>query len=295
MSYLQLRFHVRRERADALSAALEDLGALSVTWENAGDDEYFEIAWPGEPDWRHICVTGLFDESCQPGSVVGEVNRRLDEQLIPQIKALAEQDWERAWLSEFQPRKYLGGLWVCPSWTEPPDPRATNLIIDPGLAFGTGDHATTALCLDWISERDWSGRTILDYGCGSGILAIACLLNGAARATGVDVDPRAVSASTLNAARNGVAERYQALLPDELSAGRTFDLVVANILSSVIIEHSEILACATKTGGTLLLTGILEDHANRVAAAFEPAFAFQTQRLEGWCLLIGSKGQATVD
>lgn len=290
MSYLQLRFHVRRERADDLNTVLEALGALSVTWEDAGEDPYFEIAWPGEPDWRHVHVTGLFDDSCRPDSVVREVNSRLGEQLIPQVKALADQDWERAWLNGFRPRKYRGGLWVCPSWAEPPDPGAANIIIDPGLAFGTGDHATTALCLDWISERDWSGRTVLDYGCGSGILAIACLLKGATHASGVDVDPRAVSASALNAERNGVAGRFEALLADDLPADRAFDLVIANILSNVLIEHSAVLTRATREGGNLLLTGILEDHADRVAAAFEPAFTFETQRREGWCLLIGRRG-----
>lgn len=289
MSYLQLRFHIQRDRADELSGILETLGALSVTWENAGEDACYEIALPHEPDWRHVYVTGLFDESCRPHSVARRVNGRLGETLIPQVKSLADRDWERAWLTQFQPRKYRGDLWVCPSWTDPPDPDATNIIIDPGLAFGTGDHATTALCLDWISERDCSGRAVMDYGCGSGILAIACLLKGAAYATGVDVDPRAVSASILNAARNDVGDRFEALPPDELGEGREFDLVVANILSSVLIEHSGILTRATRAGGELLLTGILEDHADRVRSAFQPAFAFETRRRDGWCLLTGTK------
>ena len=130
---------------------------------------------------------------------------------------------------------------------------------------------------------------MLDYGCGSGILAIACLLKGAAHAAGVDVDPRAVSASTLNAARNGVGDRFQACLPGDLPENLEFDLVVANILSNVLIEHRALLTDATRSDGTLLLTGILEDHADRVRAAFEPAFAFETQQREGWCLLIGLK------
>lgn len=295
MAYLQLRFHIRRDRADDLSGVLESLGALSVTWENAGEDAYFEVAWPREPDWRHVYVTGLFDETCYPDSVVRQVNDRLGEQLIPQLKSLADQDWERAWLTGFAPRKYRGGLWVCPSWAEPPDPRAVNLVIDPGLAFGTGDHATTALCLDWISERDLSGLTVMDYGCGSGILAIAGLLKGAAHATGVDVDPRAVSASKLNARRNGVADRFEACLPDALPRAPEFDLVMANILSNVLVEHSATLTRATRAGGTLLLTGILEDHAGKVRAAFEPTFTFQAQLRDGWCLLIGEKRRRDAD
>lgn len=293
VSYLKLRFHVRRERADALNGILDELGALSVTWENAGDDAYFEVAYPRVPDWRHVLVTGLFDQSCRPDNVTRQVNERLGEEFIPQVKSLADQDWERAWLTRFEPRKYRGNLWVCPSWTQPPDPDATNLVIDPGLAFGTGDHATTTLCLDWISQRDLSGWRVLDYGCGSGILAIACLLRGAAQATGVDIDPRAVSASALNAARNDVADRYHAGQPDELAGDEEFDLVLANILSSVLIEQAGVLTRATRIGGTLLLTGILEDHARRVRAAFEPAFTLEACYQEGWCLLTGVKKAGT--
>lgn len=289
MSYLQLRFHVQRERADELSGVLDALGALSVTWEDAGEDAYFEIAYPREPDWRQVSVTGLFQASCNPDAVAYEVNARLGAALVPQVKPLADQDWERAWLTQLEPRQYRGDLWVCPSWAEPPDPGATNLIIDPGLAFGTGDHATTALCLDWIALRHWRGETVLDYGCGSGILAIACLLKGAARATGVDLDPRAVSASGLNAARNGVAARFQAMPPDELPAEQSFDVVVANILSNVLIDNSEVLTRATRSGGDLLLTGILVDHADRVRDAFEPVFTFEVQQRDGWCLLLGTR------
>jgi ribosomal protein L11 methyltransferase len=289
VSYLQLRFSIQRRRAEELGGILESLGALSVTWENAGEDDYFEVAWPREPDWHQVYVTGLFESGYRQDSIVDQVNNRLGEKLTPQVRFLEDQDWERAWLTRFEPRKYRGDLWVCPSWAEPPDPGATNLIIDPGLAFGTGDHATTALCLDWISERDWRGRSVMDYGCGSGILAIACLLRGAGRATGVDVDPRAVSASTRNAERNRVADRYRALLPEALPAGAEFDLVVANILSNVLIEHSDTLTCATRTGGTLLLTGILEDLAGSVRAAFEPAFELEAQFRDGWCMLVGKK------
>lgn len=289
MSYLQLRFQVQRECADELSGILDALGALSVTWEDAGEDAYFEIAYPREPDWRQVYITGLFQASYDPDMLVRQVNERLGAELIPQVKSLADQDWERAWLRQLEPRKYRGDLWVCPSWAEPPDPGATNLIIDPGLAFGTGDHPTTALCLDWIALRRWSRESVLDYGCGSGILAIACLLKGAASATGVDLDPRAVSASGLNAARNGVAARFQTMLPDELPPEHSFDVVVANILSNVLIDNREILTRATRTRGDLLLTGILTDHADRVCAAFEPAFTFETQQRDGWCLLLGTK------
>lgn len=291
MSYLQLRFRVSRDRADDLNTALDEAGALSVAWENDGEDEYFEAAHPREPDWSCVCVTGLFEASCEPGPLVADINSRLPERLIPQVKTLEARDWERAWMSQFEPRKYRGALWVCPSWSVPPDPHATNIMIDPGLAFGTGDHPTTALCLDWISELDWAGRTVMDYGCGSGILAIACLLKGADRAYGVDVDPRALSASTLNAARNGVDAQYEALAPGEVPVDLEVDVVIANILSNVLIELGEVLMRAVRQGGRLLLTGILEAHADRVRAAFEPSLTFETRSRGGWCLLIARKSR----
>lgn len=289
MSYLQLRFLISRERADELSSVLDEQGALSVSWENAGEDAYFEAAYPREPDWHRVYVTGLFHSACPARTVVRAVNSRLREELVPRVKALEDQDWERVWLSGFEPRRYGGDLWVCPSWADPPDPHATNLVIDPGLAFGTGNHATTALCLDWISEHDWCGRSVIDYGCGSGILAIACLLKGASRALGVDVDPRALSASTVNADRNGAADRYQALAPVDVPDNLEADLVTANILSDVLIELNGVLTRLTRTGGHLLLTGILERQAVRVASAFQPAFELESRFRDGWCLLIGRK------
>jgi len=289
MSYLELRFDVPRDRADDLNRALEERGALSVTWENAGDDEYFEAAYPREPDWRQVRLTGLFDACCEPAAVARRVSRDLCMPLVPEVRSLDEQDWERACLEQFEPREYRGHLWVRPSWVEPPEPGATNVVIDPGLAFGTGHHATTALCLDWIGQARWSGETVVDYGCGSGILAIASLLKGASRAVGVDVDPRALSASTLNARRNGVGGRFEALAPGELPRHMEADVIMANILSNVLIELSGVLTRATRASGELLLTGILTDHAARVRAAFEPWFELQTRSRDGWVLLLGRK------
>jgi len=288
LSYLRFRFHVPRGQADELSAALDDVGALSVTWEDAGDQPYLEVACPQEPDWAYVGVTGLFQTPCQPEEVTRSVNERLGARLVPEVKPLEERDWERAWLEQFQPRRYRGDLWVCPSWAEPPDPPATSIVLDPGLAFGTGDHATTAMCLDWIGTYPPESRRVMDYGCGSGILAIACLLKGAVRAVGVDVDERALSASRLNAERNGVAERYTATAPDE-QRPEQFDLVVANILSKVLLELRDELTAAVVPGGTLLLTGILEEHAARVSGSFAPDFRFTEERRDGWSLLRGTR------
>jgi ribosomal protein L11 methyltransferase len=266
---------------------------MSVSFENAGrhddQDDFFDIAGPREPTWHRVDVTGLFDSSRVAALVAGSVNARLHEELVPEVKTLEDQDWERVWLDRFKPRRYRGDLWVCPSWAAPPEPPAIHIVIDPGLAFGTGDHATTALCLDWISEREWRGRHVLDYGCGSGILAIACLRTGAASALGVDVDPRALVVSTANARMNRMSDRYEALAPGDLLEDLEADLVVANILSSVLLDLNEALTRHTRQGGWLLLAGILEEHAPRVRQAFEGAFDLETELRDGWCLLAGRK------
>jgi ribosomal protein L11 methyltransferase len=289
MPHITLRFSIHREKADTLSTLLEELGALSVTWENAGDDDYLEAAYPHEPDWRHVHLTALFHRACQPEEIASRVNARLQENLSPSVETLEDQDWERVWLEHFEPRRYGANLWVCPTWIDPPDPGATNILLDPGLAFGTGDHATTALCLEWISEHEPADCTVMDYGCGSGILAIACLLKGATRAYGVDIDPRAVAASLGNAESNGVAEKYAAMSPVDLPQALQVDVVFANILAQVLVEQSAILTRATGPGGRMLLTGILEDQVDHVRAAFEPHFRFDVRGREQWRLLVGRK------
>lgn len=291
MSYIKLRFGVHRDRADVLNALLEEMGALAVSWENAGDDEYLETAYPREPDWRNVYLTGLFDSSCRPEEVVGQVSEHLQEDLAPRIETVDDRDWERAWLERFKPRKYRGNLWVCPTWINPPDPGATTIVLDPGLAFGTGEHATTTLCLDWISVQDLAQRTVMDYGCGSGILAIACLLRGGAHAVGVDIDPRAISASRGNAELNGVSEKYDARSPEELPRAFQADVVIANILAQVLIDQSDVLIRATRNGGRILLTGILEDQVVRIRAKFDSYFRFEVLARDQWRLLVGHKAK----
>ena len=201
-----------------------------------------------------------------------------------------DQDWERVWLTSFKPIQVGSNLWVCPSWCEPTEPNARNIILDPGLAFGTGTHATTHMCLQWLSDQTLDGQRVLDYGSGSGILAIAAIFSGAQHADAVDIDPLAVDACVENAKRNNVNASMDAYLPNTLPAiEKSYDLVIANILAEVIIELRETLLENLKPNGTLLLTGILTTQAEKVIAAFGEQFSFKQQNQDQWCLLTATR------
>ncbi len=287
MPFRSLRFRAGRQLADRLIEELEHSGALSVTVEDAGDNPVFEVAQPGPPDWDEVWITGLFDAATD----VAEVRTRLCDSCGGELECFAslvpDEDWERAWLRDFQPVHVGRRLWVCPSWLVPPDPHAVTVVIDPGLAFGTGTHITTRLCLEWLANARLSGKRIIDYGCGSGILAIAALKLGAARAWGVDVDPRALAASRTNALENNVAARYAAYLPQALPAAARGDVVIANILSGVILELADRLAALVAPEGHILLTGILEFQVEEVISRFAGRFQFERRSQDGWSLLIG--------
>ena len=289
MSYQRLRYRAESAVAERISGLLESCGAMAVTIENAGEDAFYEAALPQAPDWQNLFVTGLFTDSHAVASVVDTVRQELGREIEHRIDGLEDRDWERAWLVNFRPVEVGADLWVCPGQEPPPDPLATNIFIDPGLAFGSGTHETTALCLSWLAQAELAGHRVCDYGCGSGILAVAALKLGAGFAWGVDVDPLALTASTANAERNGVAARYRACRPDQLGPDLQADLVLANILAEVIVELSDQLSAMVTPGGHLLLTGILNAQQDRVAARFSGSFELQRRYKGDWCLLIGIK------
>ena len=210
-------------------------------------------------------------------------------QLQYEVSELVDQDWERVWLSGFEPTQVGQDLWVCPSWLTPPVAEAVNLTIDPGLAFGTGTHPTTAMCLHWLDQHRPHDKLVVDYGCGSGILAVAALRLGASRAWGVDIDPHAISASTQNAGRNGVADRFNACQMPGLPEGLRVDLLIANILSKVLIDLRYTLTALVGRRGTLLLTGVLHDQTQEVRDAFAPNFQFEQIRHDEWSMLVGNR------
>jgi len=289
MSWIQVTFVVDAKQVEPLSTILETFMAAAITTENAGEDEFFEVAFPGTPDWQKVQVTGLFDEKIDLEPIVNYVQNHFAPELSSEIPTslnkLVDQDWERVWLTSFKPIQVGSNLWVCPSWCEPTEPTARNIILDPGLAFGTGTHATTHMCLQWLSDQILDEQYVLDYGSGSGILAIASIFSGAKLADAVDIDPLAVDACIKNAKRNNVSESMNAYLPTTMPTSKTYDLVIANILAEVIIELRETLISNLKPGGTLLLTGILVTQADKVKAAFGNQFTFEQQNQDQWCLL----------
>lgn len=291
MSWLRIQFRVDSAYFDSLSNVLEACLAQSVTIENDGQDEFFEVAFPGRPTWQHIKVSALFPADVDAESIVDFVNQTLFADQAPPVivEQLQDQDWERVWLSQFQPFHIAGDLWVCPSWVEPPEPEAINVILDPGLAFGTGTHETTFLCLQWLATHDLKGKTVLDYGAGSGILAIAALLVGADQAVATDVDPLAVKATLENAERNKVAGSLQSLPVSEMPSSSSFDLVIANILADVLVDLSDTLADHVAEGGTLLLSGLLSSQLETVEKAFANQFVLQHHVKGDWALVTGVK------
>ena len=235
-------------------------------------------------------MTALFETAADTHGI--EALARLHAGIPRGWTRLEDRAWEREWLKRFAPRRFGRGLWVVPGDVPPPDPSAANVLLDPGLAFGTGDHATTSLCLQWIGDHRWSGQRVLDYGCGSGVLAIAALRSGAGAATAVDIDPQALLATADNARRNDVRDRLSVITPDELAAG-DFDVVVANILAAPLIELATRLVALVRRDGDLVLSGILHSQVAGVADAYADFVDWGEPRREGdWALLHGSRREA---
>lgn len=289
-SWLQLTLEAIEHPPEQLEDALLQAGALAVTLEDAGDQPVLEPA-PGEtPLWAHTRLTGLFDAQSDIEVIKTQLRRFLHVGTLPECRltALEERDWVRAWMEHFHPMRFGQRLWVCPKAQTPPEPAAINLRLDPGLAFGTGTHPTTALCLEWLDSAELAGKTVLDYGCGSGILAIAAAKLGAAHVWGTDIDPQALLASDANTADNEVEDHIELAHPNALLDELQVDLLLANILAGVLVQLRAEFGRRVKPGGRLILSGILEQHVDAVQAALIGDFQFDTRRTrEGWVLLAG--------
>lgn len=291
MSWIQATFVIDATDVEPLSDMLEGFLAQAITSENAGEDEFYEVAFPGTPDWKKVKLTALFNDTVELSPILDFVQNQFSassQTEIPvSVEKLVDQDWERVWLSSFKPIQVGTNLWVCPSWCEPVDNTARNIVLDPGLAFGTGTHATTNMCLHWLADQNLEGQLVLDYGSGSGILAIAAIMSGARHADAVDIDPLAVQACTENAVRNNVGKQLGSYLPNQLAEDpeQRYNLVIANILAEVIIELHDTLLHHLNPQGTLLLTGILSSQAEKVKSHFGTDFIFEQQDNDQWCLL----------
>lgn len=295
MPWQSVRLLVDSKQAEPLSDALMDAGALSVSLEDADAGTVDETPLFGEPDhptaelWPHSVAVALFEADADVGAVLAYAARIAG---VPApadytIETVAEQDWVRLTQSQFDPIPISPRLWIVPTWHDAPDHNAINLKLDPGLAFGTGSHPTTRLCLAWLDDNLKGGETLLDYGCGSGVLAIAAARLGAGRIDGVDIDPQAVQASRDNAALNEITAQFS--LPGELAPGN-YDIVVANILTNPLKGLAPLLAGRVRPGGRLVLSGILAEQAEDVMAVYRAWFDFDPPEVdEGWVRLAGTR------
>ncbi|MBQ4789228.1 50S ribosomal protein L11 methyltransferase [Pectobacterium versatile] len=292
MPWIQLKINTSGNVAEQLGDAMIESGAVSVTFQDTHDTPVFEPL-PGETRlWGDTDAIALYDAEADMNAVIAILEQEplLGAGFKHKIEQLEDKDWEREWMDNFHPMQFGKRLWICPSWREIPDPNAVNVMLDPGLAFGTGTHPTTALCLQWLDGLDLEGKTIIDFGCGSGILAIAALKLGAARAIGIDIDPQAIQASRDNAQRNGVSERLELYLPKDQPADLSADVVVANILAGPLRELAPLISDLPKAGGHLGLSGVLATQADGVAEAYADKFTLDpVAEREEWCRITGQR------
>lgn len=290
MSWLQFSIDILREQAEAVTAALEAAGARSVTLQDAAEELLIEPVPGSRPLWRNPRVVALFDGGTDARSVEAALRPVLGDPLPAlTVSVLEERDWSATWRETFRPMRFGDRLWVCPSGAACPEDGAVAITLDPGLAFGTGTHATTAMCLEWLDGHPPVGQRVIDYGCGSGILAIASCLLGAGHVQATDIDPDALEATRGNAQANGITTAFAVCLPGELDPAPV-DLVLANILAGPLQELAPELAGLLVPGGTLLLTGILAEQAAAVREAYAAWVDFDIpQQRDDWVLLTGRR------
>ncbi|MDN4625762.1 50S ribosomal protein L11 methyltransferase [Erwinia sp. DT-104] len=290
MPWIQMKINTTGDQAEELGDALIENGAVSVTFQDTHDNPVFEPL-PGETRlWGDTDAIGLFDAETDMQDVIASLEQHplLGAGFHHKIEQIEDKDWEREWMENFHPMRFGQRLWICPSWRDVPDPNAVNVMLDPGLAFGTGTHPTTAMCLSWLDGLDLAGKTVIDFGCGSGILAIAALKLGAAQAIGIDIDPQAIQASRDNAERNGVSERLSLYLPHEQPENLSADVVVANILAGPLRELAPLISVLPVSGGHLGLSGVLASQADGVCEAYADKFVLDpVAEKEEWCRITG--------
>ena len=284
----ELKIQVLSDSVPLLEEKLFASGAVSLTYLDAKDQPIFLEILNETPLWESVFILSLFSETTDLEPLISELGQ--DRAIVNcnelKIKTLADQDWETKWMGDFQPMQFGDKLWVCPSWITPPDPSAKNIILDPGLAFGSGDHSTTSLCLSWLYDHITEGQEVMDYGCGSGILSIAATLLGASTVYAVDYDPQSITAISNNIEKNMISEgRIRTYLPEDLPTIRV-DCLVANILAMPLIELSEQFSNLTKPMGKLVLSGILEEQTNSVIQHYKRWFEIdEQQEKDGWVLI----------
>jgi len=290
MTWLELSVRVARQHAALVETLLQNEPVLALTMTDDADDPVLEPGVGETPLWPSVCVTALFDGDTpvEPLTRILSLVPGVDWPHQVSFRKFENQQWERVWMDRFKPMQFGGNLWIVPGESEAPSGAVHVLKLDPGLAFGTGTHPTTRLCLEWIDGHDFAGQSVVDYGCGSGVLGIAAAIKGAGRVICIDNDPQALLATRDNAMRNGVEARIECLAPEQFSP-TTADVVLANILAGPLIELAPRLCATLAKGGSLALSGILEGQAPEVADAYAGTVPNLAKRvLDGWALLAGT-------
>lgn len=291
MSWQQLKCQTTAIHQETIVDLMEAADAVSITWQDAEDDPILEPR-PGEMRlWDNLIITALYEQDNDLSALLRQLADYEAQGYIQSllVETVEDQAWERVWMDNFQPMCFGKRLWIYPSWYELPDDASVKLILDPGLAFGTGTHPTTALCLEWLDSQNLTGKCVLDFGCGSGILAIAALKLGACHAVGTDIDPQALQASLDNAQRNHIKTEQLALYYPEKLPNNTYDIVIANILAGPLVELAPQLLAYLRPGGQLILSGILTEQALAIQAAYQNHLLnFSMVAKENWLRVTGN-------
>lgn len=287
MSWQQIHLQLTKDQVALAETLLEAQGSVSILLEDAGDEPLFEPMPGEEPLWGDVILTAIFDTNSDDRfantnfeNLAQNIGAETGASRV-WLSVLDDKDWTREWMSHYKPIACQGNLWIVPQWLQAPDPNAINLILDPGLAFGTGYHATTRLCLDWLTEQDLSDAIVVDYGCGSGMLGVGALLLGAKQVFAVDIDPQALLATRQNAKLNGVSDKLTAFLPEEFQAfwaqhTISADVITANILAKPLIHLAPYFASLLTTGGKIVLAGLIQNQSQEVQDAYRLDFDVDT-------------------
>jgi ribosomal protein L11 methyltransferase len=294
MPWIQIFIDTQKDYAETIEDLFLETGAVSVTLADAEDTPVFEPELGTTPIWANTRISALYTADSDTDAILQQLQQGTinlaDSPLTFKAEILEDKDWEREWMDNFHPIQCGTRLWICPSWREPPEQSAVNLLLDPGLAFGTGTHPTTFLCLKWLDGQNLTDKNIIDYGCGSGILAIAAILLGAKKALGTDIDPQAILASRDNAQRNGVADdRFELYLPKDVPADRPpCDLLLANILAQPLLKLAPEIAAMTQSGSLLALSGIINHQAQEIIERYAEWFDLNPPEYKDeWTLITG--------
>ncbi len=292
MTWWQFSLNCQASELEQVEDLMLKLGALSISLSDAGDEPIYEPLPGDNPVWRELCVTATFDAESDLKLLYQQLTSKLPDHLADRVrqKILQDQDWDQAYKQHFQPLQCAPDLWIVPSWSEPPDPAATVIQLDPGLAFGTGSHPTTALCLAWLGSSDLKDSQVIDFGCGSGILAIAAIKLGAKHVTAVDIDAQAVTACKSNV-------KVNAIKPDQIQVGcpeiietSGVNLLIANILAGPLVDLASRFADLVKPGGQILLSGILKTQLDDIQLSYKPYFELDPDNYrDDWVCVSGKR------